>query len=452
MRSTFYTRLSNKLSLIGVEHDRDYFIENMGVLIGSGMPILEAIDAISQEIRSSAMRHLVSEMRADIEAGVAFSTALERSSIFSHHAISLIRIGEASGRLTENLKIVAEEQERERSLSSKLRSAMMYPLFVLGVTLTVGIGIAWFILPKLATIFTQLDIELPLITRLLIGAGTFLTLHGAVAIPLFFLFLVTVFCILFVFPATKRIGEEFLLGAPGIGRLVREIELARFGYLLGTLLNAGVPIVLSLESLAASASFTSYRNFFTHIARSIDDGFSFRESFERYPHTRRLIPTPVAQLVVAAERSGALADTFKKIGQQYDERTETTTKDLAVMLEPILLVIVWLGVVGVAVAVILPIYSLQGQLAEQQSSAIPQTEYVTPPAVFVSTIATSTPINVYANRDIDGDAVTTLVPETKYEYLEHTDEWYQLVACAPEAICDPLVIGWVPEVYVSETP
>ncbi len=452
MHNPLLKRLSNKLSLIGVSHDRDYFIENMGVLIGSGMPILEAIDAIREELRSRAMQNLVNEMRADIEAGVAFSTALERSGIFSHHAISLVRIGEASGRLTENLKIVAEEQERERTLSSKLRSAMMYPLFVLGVTLTVGIGIAWFILPKLSTIFTQLDIELPLITRLLIGAGTFLTLHGAVAIPLFVLFLSALFLVVFVIPGTKRIGEEFLLSAPGIGRLVREIELARFGYLLGTLLNAGVPIVLSLQSLAASASFTSYRNFFTHVATSIDDGFSFRESFDRYPHTRRLIPTPVAQLVVAAERSGSLAETFRKIGEQYDERTETTTKDLAVMLEPILLVIVWLGVVGVAVAVILPIYSLQGQLAKQQSSTIPQTEYVAPPSLFVQTIATSTEIAVFANRDSEGDAIATLTPETTYEYLEHTDEWYQVVACTPTAVCDPLIIGWVPEDYVSETP
>ncbi len=452
MRSPFLKRLSNKLSLIGVSHDRDYFIENMGVLIASGMPILEAIDAVSQELRSRAMQKVVVEMRADIEAGVSFSTALERSTIFSHHAISLVRIGEASGRLTENLKIVGEEQERERSLSSKLRSAMMYPLFVLGVTLTVGIGIAWFILPKLSTIFTQLDIELPLITRLLIGAGNFLTLHGAVAIPLFVLFLVALFLVVFVLPGTKRIGEEFLLSAPGIGRLVREIELARFGYLLGTLLNAGVPIVLSLQSLAAAASFTAYRNFFTHVASSIDDGFSFRESFDRYPHTKRLIPTPVAQLVVAAERSGALAETFRKIGQQYDERTETTTKDLAVMLEPILLVIVWLGVVGVAIAVILPIYSLQGQLAKQQSSTIPQTEYVAPPQLFVATIATTTSISVFANRDEEGDPIATLTPETTYEYLEHTDEWYQIVACTPTETCDPLVIGWVPETYVSETP
>ena len=119
--------------------------------------------------------------------------------MFSAFYVNMVKSGEESGKLIENLKVVSLEQEKDRVFKSRLRSAMMYPVFVLSLTAVVGIGIAWFILPKLATVFSQLKIKLPLITKILIGAGTFLGEHGRVVVPAGIAFIVVVLFLTFSF-------------------------------------------------------------------------------------------------------------------------------------------------------------------------------------------------------------------------------------------------------------
>ena len=178
---TFFEYLTRR----GSPKEREYLFENLSLLLGSGMPVIEAFNAIKSEIRSPGLRRIVEEMISDVQSGISLSTTLENAEIFSPHAISLIRIGEKSGRLVENLKILAIEDQKERTFSSKLHSAAMYPAFVFTLTFIVGIGIAWFILPKISLIASQLKVTLPLITKILMGIGSFLQAYGIIAVPLF---------------------------------------------------------------------------------------------------------------------------------------------------------------------------------------------------------------------------------------------------------------------------
>ncbi|TSC61415.1 MAG: Uncharacterized protein G01um101472_444 [Parcubacteria group bacterium Gr01-1014_72] len=342
--------------------ERGYFVENLSLLLSSGMTVLQALDSIGQELRSHRMKKLILVMSEDIESGSPLWKALLKSRLFPGHAISLIKLGEQSGKLTQNLAVVAIEQEKSRAFRDKLRSAMMYPLFVLALTIIVGTGITWFILPKLAIVFNQLKLELPLITKVLIGAGTFLGEHGAYVVPVFFFVLITLFCVVFIFSKTNFIGQRLLFSLPVVNKLIKQIELARFGYLLGTLLEAGLPPTRALESIAAATEFSLYRKFYAHVCKAVEDGNSLQKSFDLYPHSNRLVPIPVQQLIFAGERSGSLSKILLKIGTAFETRADTTTKNLTVLLEPLLLVIVWIGVVGVALAVILPIYNLIGGL------------------------------------------------------------------------------------------
>ena len=344
----------------GLGKERDYFVENLSMLISGGMPIIGALDAIAQELRSRRMKNIIAAIKSDIESGSPLWRTLAKTSLFPEHAVSLIRLGEESGKLTQNLKVVAIEQEKERVFKSKLRSAMMYPAFVLSLTVIIGVGIAWFILPKLATVFAQLKITLPLITKILIGAGTFLGNYGGYVVPAAIAVMVMLFFFVFSFSKTKFVGQFILFSSPGIKDLIKEVEVARFGYLLGTLLEAGVPITHALDSLANATEISPYRKLYLHLRDSVSDGNSIQKSFAVFSHTNRLIPAPIQQLVVAGEQSGTLSATLLKIGQIYETKSDTTTKNLTVILEPILLVIVWLGVVAVALAVILPIYNLIG--------------------------------------------------------------------------------------------
>lgn len=347
-------------STLGLGHDRDYFLENLSILATSGMAVLEALDAVRTDIRSRRMQRVIGAIREDIESGSPLWRALDRARLFPLLAISLVRVGEESGTLSENLRVVSLQLEKDRVFRAKLRSAMMYPVFVLVLTIVVGVGIAWFILPRLAQVFVQLDVELPLITQVLIFIGLFLGAHGTVVIPAFALACGILSYLFFVREKTKAIGQSMLFAIPGVRRLIQEVELARFGYLLGTLLKAGLPVTHALRSLGEATSVPRYRALALYLEQSIDDGNSFQKSFTAYRHVRRLIPSPIQQLIITGEQSGNLPETLLKIGQTYELKSDTTTKDLTVILEPILLVIVWLGVVGVALAVILPIYGLVG--------------------------------------------------------------------------------------------
>jgi len=359
---SYLVKLKNYLNSIhfGLGKDKEYFIENLSLLTSSGMGVGQAIDAIRAEIRSKEMKAILLGMKDDVESGSSLWRALEKTGLFPEHTVSLLRIGEESGKLVQNLKVVGAQEEKERVFRGQLQAAMLYPMFVLTFTVVIGVGVAWFILPKLTTVFTSMKVELPWITKVMLAVGGLLAGQGIIIIPIFLVSLALGLFIVFFFPPTRFLGRNLMSSLPGIGRLIQELEIARFSYLLGTLLEAGIPVTHSLDLLEKATSFPHYQKFYRFLRASLDEGFSFQHSFTAYPKSTRWIPSPVQQLVVAGEQSGTLTEILSKISQSYEEKTSLTTKNLTVILEPVLLVIVWVGVLGVALSVILPIYGLIG--------------------------------------------------------------------------------------------
>lgn len=351
-----------KLSTFGLSKERDQFIENLSMLVMSGMSIIGALSSIIKQTKSPGMKKILERMLLEIESGSPVWKSLDKTGFFKGYTISLIRLGEESGNFAENLKVVALEEEKDREFKSKVHSALMYPVFVLVLTNVVGIGISWFILPKLAKIFFDLKLTLPLITRVLIGFGLFLNKYGLIAVPVAVFFIGIIVNILFFGKKTKFLGEYIIFSIPGIKTLLMEVEVARFGYLLGTLLEAGLPVTKAIDSLAGASDVIRYKKFYLYLKDSIDMGNSFQKSFAGYKNIDNLIPQPIQQLIVSGEQSGNLNKTLIKVGQVLEAKSDTTTKNLTIIMEPILLVIVWAGVVSVAFAVILPIYSLVGNL------------------------------------------------------------------------------------------
>jgi type IV pilus assembly protein PilC len=351
-----------RISTFGLSKERDHFIENLSMLVLSGMAITEALRAVVKETKDARMKEILTQVMENIEAGSPIWKAFEETGLFRGYTISLIRLGEESGKLADNLKVIALQEEKDREFKSKVKSALMYPIFVLSLTGFIGIGISWFILPKLAKIFTDLQLKLPLITKVLIGFGVFLNEHGLIVVPLGVVILWGIFYMVFSYKKTKIIGEYIIFSIPGIKVLMLEIEVARFGYLLGTLLDAGLQVTRAIESLENATETIRYKRFYKHLRESVDMGNSFEKSFDSYPKIGKILPQSVIQLVVSGERSGNLNKTLLKVGQVLEAKSDQTTKNLTIIMEPILLVIVWAGVVMVAFAVILPIYSLVGGL------------------------------------------------------------------------------------------
>lgn len=342
--------------------NREYFTSNLAQLLQAGVGVGESLSSMAEASHSRKFTAALHNIQQDIDEGTPLWRALEQSGMVGTQTLALIQLGEQSGKLVQNLQVAAAQEEKQQFFRSKVRSALIYPGFVMSLTLIIGLGVAWFLLPKLADTFAQLDVQLPFISQIFIGFGSFLRDNGLWAVPLFIAGGVLLLYLLFGAPKTRTIGRRLLFHVPGVSRLLHEVEIARFGYLLGTLLEAGLSVMQAFALLDRATEAPNYRKFYRYLGDAFENGYSFRTSLPRYKKSRKLLPPAVQQMVIAGERSGALPQTLTSIGRIYEQKADTSTQNLEAILEPILLVIVWLGVLGVAVAVILPIYSLVGGL------------------------------------------------------------------------------------------
>jgi len=343
--------------------DREYLTTNLTMLLKAAVPVGEALESLASTSNSKLFKQAITQMQHDIDEGMPLWKVLQRSGVISDQTLALVRLGEESGNLVANLEVATRQEEKQRILRSKVRSALIYPIFVLGLTGVVGIAVAWFLLPRLSQTFTQLNVPLPFISKFFLNIGVFLKQYGMYAIPGGLIAMILLLYLLFAAPKTKRAGIWLLFHTPGISRLMYEVEIARFGYLFGTLLEAGLGVTEALELLQNSTNAPQYQRFYRYLRDAFDQGYGFRDALPKYKGSRKLLPGSVQQLIIAGERSGSLAETLLTVGRTYEQKADTSTENLEVILEPILLVIVWLGVMGVAIAVILPIYKLTSGLS-----------------------------------------------------------------------------------------
>jgi len=353
-----------KINLFGIGEERNYFVDNLTMLLASGMDIVVALDAIRQGLRSNRMKKVIDFLKIELDKGATISEALAKTNLLPPHVISLIRIGEESGRLPENLKVVVLQQEKDRLFKSRIRSAMMYPTLVLIIAVVVGIGVAWFVLPKLTTVFTTMNLALPTPTKILLAIGNLLSKKGIIIVPSALFIFGILFYLTFFHPKTKVVGQFLISHLPIIKNVIAEIEIARFGFILGTLIESGMPIAECLSSLEQAMNYPGYRALARHLRENIVEGKSFEESFKLYPKSKKYLPVTLQQMISFAERSGKLGKTLLSIGAMYETKNEISTKNLSVILEPLLLVVVWLAVIGIALAVIMPIYNLLGGVSK----------------------------------------------------------------------------------------
>jgi type IV pilus assembly protein PilC len=361
-------KIKKLFSTFGLTEDKEFFIENLSMLLGSGMAILPAISSIKEEVKSPRMRRIIEFIQKEVMAGSSLWQALKKTGIFSNYVVSLIKTGETAGKLSNNLKVITTRQQKERILKTKIQTALLYPSIVISLTFVIGIGIIWFILPRLSKVFSQLKIEMPLITKIFIGIGDFFGQYGFIVVPIIIITIILFMFFAFINPKTKFIGQYLMFQLPGIRRFIQEVELVRMGYILGTLINSGVSILNAIDSLIYTTDFYNYKKLYQFLKKNIENGNSFKKSFAKYPNLGQLINAPIQQMIIASEQSGHFADTMIKIGEMYEAKNDNTSKRLTVLIEPILLVIIWVGVVTVALAVILPIYSLVGNFNQNRTA------------------------------------------------------------------------------------
>lgn len=349
-------------SAYGLGEEKDFLIENLAVLLSSGMNVPSALNAIEKEICSKRLKQLMTYIKNEIDEGIPLWSAFQNAKLFPFHYIALIAIGENSGSLSESLKILAETQHKERTFRAKVRSATIYPTFVMAAVLIVGLGVAWFILPQLSLVFSRLGTKVPLLTKILISAGEILRQYGLYIVPGMILLLALSVYIFFFSPKFNKIGQWVFLSIPLTRRIITESEISRSSFVLDNLLKGGMPIVGALDSLERSTLYYYYKQLYRHLKTNIEEGNSFEKSFQSFQGLQKIFPITVQEMIVTGEQSGNLPEIFESISKNYEEKVEITTKNIAAIIEPVLLIIIWFFVAIVALAVIMPIYSLIGSL------------------------------------------------------------------------------------------
>lgn len=346
---------------IGFGSEKDYLIENISLLVAAGVGVSGALSSIEPTIQNFKLRRAVKNMREMVEAGSPFWKAVLATGWLSARAAALIKSGEQSGKLPEHLNLVTVQQHKEKLFSSRIRSALLYPGIVLVLAVVVSVISAWVTLPRFVSVL-EIGSNLPFFTQVIISFGNLLRDYGVFVVPAFlFSFFILVYLIFF-YKTTKFIGEWILLHLPGVNKLVQGVEVARFGFVFGALLNAGLPISECFDALKEGTGFRSYRKFYEFMERQMLTGAPIKQIFANYPKSRILIPLPIQQLIGIAGNSGKLPETLMRVGLAFEEKTDSMSKDLSTILEPIVLIVVGIIVAFIVLGIVSPIYNLAGNI------------------------------------------------------------------------------------------
>lgn len=337
------------------------FLDNLALLISSGMGVNTSLRILHNNTQDPKLKKTLYSMLSSVENGSNLSQTMDDHNFLPKFLVSLIRIGEESGNLADKIRRTVISLDKESRRKGQLRSALFYPIFVLTLTLFLGVGVATFILPRIGQVFANMNVQLPFMTKILIQIGDFMGKYWYIIIPAIVGTITLTILILFVFPLTRKSGQWLMFHLPVFNGLIVRTEVARFAYNLSMLLNSGIPITKALISIAEIYDYYMYKNYTDNLASYIQSGKSFHNSFAiNQKKTNALFPFTAQEIIIAGEESGKLPEVLEQIGDRYEDEAEQIAKNIAVLLEPALLIVVWVGVIFLAVAILLPIYSLVG--------------------------------------------------------------------------------------------
>lgn len=329
--------------------------KHLSLLLRAGVPINDGLDILIEQARGR-LKSVLRTVRADVEAGERLGDAFERHPrVFSNFYINMIRAGEVSGRLVENLDRLAVRFAKDYELRQKAQSALLYPALVLVLTGGLGMMVSLFVLPRLITLFSSFDQELPWSTRALLWSAQFLADNGVV-----FLVALVAIVVAFVWAVRQKFAAPVVhrvyLLLPFVRSISRDVNLARFFMALGSLLKSGVPIDQAVRISSDLLGNAAYRRALAAAATRIDTGERLSGILSDHP----LFPPFATRMIAVGEETGTLEDVLAYLAEFYENELDLTLKNLSVIIEPALIIFIGVLVAGVALAIISPIYGFIG--------------------------------------------------------------------------------------------
>ena len=334
------------------------FFRQLATLIDAKVPVTSSLQSVAMQTSNEYLRSVAHEMSNDIEDGMPFSEALERhKDTFSSLIINMVKAGEMSGGLQRSIKYVADNIEKNYYMTSKIRGSLMYPAFVIGAASIIGFLVVTFILPKITGIIKEMGIAVPWYTKVLMWLGDFMQTYWW-AVIIVIAGAVGSFMYYVNSESGKKDMEEIVLKIPVIGMIASRLYIIRFAENLSALLSGGIPIVRALTVVADVVGNGVYKRVILQAADNVRTGGSMSQVLVNSP----VIPPMVAQMVKIGEETGSTTQVLKAVSDFYSQEVDMLTKNMMSLIEPILIVVLGIGVAIMVVGILLPIYNIAGQL------------------------------------------------------------------------------------------
>ena len=331
------------------------FAHNLSSMIEAGLPLTRALSIMEKQTKHKKFKTILGEIYSDINRGLTLSQAMAMyPEVFSTLFISMVKAGEEGGKLSDALKIVAEQLEKSNMLYKKIKGAMMYPAVIFSVMIIIGIMMMMYVVPTLTSTFKEMKMKLPMSTRAIIFVSDFLKNNTLV----FFGSAVVVIFLLVLFFRTskgKRLVDFLSLRIPVISGLIKETNAARTGRTLSSLLSSGVDYLIAIRITKDVIQNSYYKEVLAKAEAGVEKGNSLSKIFLA---EEKLYPLFVGEMTGIGEETGKLSEMFLNIAEYYEKDVDQKTKDMSTIVEPFLMVIIGVAVGFFALSMIGPMYSL----------------------------------------------------------------------------------------------
>lgn len=335
--------------------DKMMFVHHLQIMTKAGLSIVTALKILSEETENKKLKLIIAEIKAEVEKGQQLSVALSKyPKVFPPVYVSMIAAGEIAGKLEEALTEVSSQMKKSHELMSKVRGAMIYPAVIFTVMVGIAFFVVLYIFPKILVMFEETQTELPLPTKILIYITNFMQHYWYWVLVGIALLAYAYFRAMKAYPF-KKMMHSLRLKLPIFGIIIKKVNLANFTLTLCSLLNSTIPIIEAVRISSDVLGNVIYKEKLKEASESLKKGINLSEVLSRHPE---VFPPMVTEMIMVGEQTGSIEKMLNELSEYYNAEVNETMSNFTSVIEPIIILILGLGVAGVAVSVIMPMYSL----------------------------------------------------------------------------------------------
>jgi len=334
--------------------EKAFFVRQVATMIQAGLPLLRALSIVTEQTKNAYFRKILTSISQRVREGYQLSQAMgEYSDVFPMIFVAVIRSGETTGRLDKVMLELAKQQEEDNKLRGNILNAMLYPAFVVVAMMSIGIYLVFNVIPQIASLFAEESAQLPWVTKTLIVIVNGLTSYWYLAVMV----IVVVILILRAFLRTtegRLLWGKISLKIPVLKDINTGLAVTRFSRTMAMLTRAGVPVLEAVEIVRDTMNNLLFWNSLQQVRASLERGLPMSKPIMENP----IYPPLVGQMIMVGEQSGKVDEVLDSVADYFQDRVNVLVKDLASLIEPVLVVLLGLGVAFIVFAVFIPVYEL----------------------------------------------------------------------------------------------